>query len=146
MGGKSLDQVTDMMVANSNNLIITVKPVNQHNNITPRKQQQASPVAGKMKQHHRNISLGSNTLQNLKEVDEENLEENNNNDSFTDATTTNNNTNTINKTFGGNGFIGDNGSYDQMKGTTDQAKSGGEDGGRRDSSASLNKKVEILEL
>ncbi|XP_030638616.1 par-6 family cell polarity regulator gamma a [Chanos chanos] len=31
--GKSLDQVTDMMIANSHNLIITVKPVNQHNNI-----------------------------------------------------------------------------------------------------------------
>ncbi|KAI4882451.1 hypothetical protein NFI96_033345 [Prochilodus magdalenae] len=31
--GKSLDQVTDMMVANSHNLIITVKPANQRNNI-----------------------------------------------------------------------------------------------------------------
>lgn len=31
--GKTLDQVTDMMVANSSNLIITVKPVNQCNNI-----------------------------------------------------------------------------------------------------------------
>uniref|UniRef100_A0A671M0B9 Partitioning defective 6 homolog gamma-like n=1 Tax=Sinocyclocheilus anshuiensis TaxID=1608454 RepID=A0A671M0B9_9TELE len=31
--GKSLDQVTDMMIANSHNLIITVKPANQHNNI-----------------------------------------------------------------------------------------------------------------
>lgn len=30
--GKTLDQVTDMMVANSSNLIITVKPVNQRNN------------------------------------------------------------------------------------------------------------------
>lgn len=29
VAGKSLDQVTDMMVANSSNLIITVKPVNQ---------------------------------------------------------------------------------------------------------------------
>ena len=27
--GKSLDQVTDMMVANSSNLIVTVKPANQ---------------------------------------------------------------------------------------------------------------------
>nr|XP_033799344.1 partitioning defective 6 homolog alpha isoform X1 [Geotrypetes seraphini] len=33
VAGKSLDQVTDMMVANSHNLIITVKPVNQRNNI-----------------------------------------------------------------------------------------------------------------
>ncbi|KAL0985494.1 hypothetical protein UPYG_G00157610 [Umbra pygmaea] len=31
--GKVLDQVTDMMVANSHNLIITVKPVSQRNNI-----------------------------------------------------------------------------------------------------------------
>uniref|UniRef100_A0A8C1YL17 Par-6 family cell polarity regulator gamma a n=1 Tax=Cyprinus carpio TaxID=7962 RepID=A0A8C1YL17_CYPCA len=31
--GKSLDQVTDMMIANSHNLIITVKPANQRNNI-----------------------------------------------------------------------------------------------------------------
>ncbi|XP_062848018.1 par-6 family cell polarity regulator gamma a [Trichomycterus rosablanca] len=31
--GKSLDQVTDMMIANSCNLIITVKPANQCNNI-----------------------------------------------------------------------------------------------------------------
>lgn len=30
--GKTLDQVTDMMVANSANLIITIKPVNQHGN------------------------------------------------------------------------------------------------------------------
>ncbi|XP_071957492.1 partitioning defective 6 homolog beta-like [Antedon mediterranea] len=32
--GKTLDQVTDMMVANSSNLIITVKPVNQRNTIS----------------------------------------------------------------------------------------------------------------
>lgn len=31
--GKSLDQVTDMMIANSHNLIVTVKPVNQRNNV-----------------------------------------------------------------------------------------------------------------
>ncbi|XP_057693332.1 partitioning defective 6 homolog alpha isoform X2 [Corythoichthys intestinalis] len=34
--GKSLDQVTDMMVANSHNLIVTVKPANQRNNVTHR--------------------------------------------------------------------------------------------------------------
>lgn len=33
VSGKSLDQVTDMMVANSHNLIITVKPANQRNNV-----------------------------------------------------------------------------------------------------------------
>ncbi|XP_037671593.1 partitioning defective 6 homolog alpha isoform X2 [Choloepus didactylus] len=33
VAGKTLDQVTDMMVANSHNLIVTVKPANQHNNV-----------------------------------------------------------------------------------------------------------------
>ncbi|KAM3872493.1 partitioning defective 6 homolog beta [Diretmus argenteus] len=33
VAGKSLDQVTDMMIANSHNLIVTVKPANQRNNI-----------------------------------------------------------------------------------------------------------------
>ncbi|EDO35316.1 predicted protein, partial [Nematostella vectensis] len=32
VSGKTLDQVTDMMIANSHNLIITVKPANQMNN------------------------------------------------------------------------------------------------------------------
>ncbi|KAG1944738.1 partitioning defective 6 homolog alpha [Pimephales promelas] len=36
VAGKSLDQVTDMMVANSHNLIVTVKPANQRNNTTLR--------------------------------------------------------------------------------------------------------------
>ncbi|KAK2918335.1 partitioning defective 6 homolog alpha isoform X1 [Channa argus] len=36
VAGKSLDQVTDMMVANSHNLIVTVKPVNQRNNVVHR--------------------------------------------------------------------------------------------------------------
>jgi hypothetical protein len=33
VSGKTLDQVTDMMVANSSNLIITVKPTNQRYNL-----------------------------------------------------------------------------------------------------------------
>ncbi|XP_028835260.1 par-6 family cell polarity regulator gamma a [Denticeps clupeoides] len=33
VAGKSLQQVTDMMIANSHNLIITVKPANQRNNV-----------------------------------------------------------------------------------------------------------------
>ena len=33
VGGKSLDQVTDMMVANSSNLIITVKPASMRNTV-----------------------------------------------------------------------------------------------------------------
>ncbi|XP_060933052.1 partitioning defective 6 homolog alpha [Limanda limanda] len=36
VAGKSLDQVTDMMVANSHNLIVTVKPANQRNNVVHR--------------------------------------------------------------------------------------------------------------
>ncbi|XP_014391448.1 PREDICTED: partitioning defective 6 homolog gamma, partial [Myotis brandtii] len=32
VAGKTLDQVTDMMIANSHNLIVTVKPANQRNN------------------------------------------------------------------------------------------------------------------
>lgn len=37
VAGKSLDQVTDMMVANSSNLIITVKPANQRAMTSPRR-------------------------------------------------------------------------------------------------------------
>ncbi|XP_005096318.1 partitioning defective protein 6 [Aplysia californica] len=37
VAGKKLDQVTDMMVANSSNLIITVKPVNQHMTLAPQR-------------------------------------------------------------------------------------------------------------
>lgn len=37
VNGKTLDQVTDMMVANSSNLIITVKPANQRTVTAPRR-------------------------------------------------------------------------------------------------------------
>merc|ERR1711962_1128035 len=37
VAGKSLDQVTDMMVANSSNLIVTVKPANQRTLMPPRR-------------------------------------------------------------------------------------------------------------
>ncbi|KAJ9582702.1 hypothetical protein L9F63_022943, partial [Diploptera punctata] len=37
VNGKTLDQVTDMMVANSSNLIITVKPANQRTLAPPRR-------------------------------------------------------------------------------------------------------------
>jgi len=37
VAGKSLDQVTDMMVANSSNLIVTVKPANQRTMMGPRR-------------------------------------------------------------------------------------------------------------
>ncbi|XP_024251401.1 partitioning defective 6 homolog gamma [Oncorhynchus tshawytscha] len=39
--GKTLDQVTDMMIANSHNLIVTVKPLNQRNNVV-----RASRISG----------------------------------------------------------------------------------------------------
>uniref|UniRef100_A0A8C0PW12 Par-6 family cell polarity regulator gamma n=1 Tax=Canis lupus familiaris TaxID=9615 RepID=A0A8C0PW12_CANLF len=41
VAGKTLDQVTDMMIANSHNLIVTVKPANQRNNVV-----RGSRVAG----------------------------------------------------------------------------------------------------
>ncbi|RUS73386.1 hypothetical protein EGW08_018864, partial [Elysia chlorotica] len=37
VAGKKLDQVTDMMVANSSNLIITVKPINQNMSLGPQR-------------------------------------------------------------------------------------------------------------
>ena len=51
--GKSLDQVTDMMVANSSNLIITVKPVNQTNTL-------ASTSARHHPHRRSGVSVGSN--------------------------------------------------------------------------------------
>lgn len=36
MKGKTIDQVTDMMVANAQNLIITIKPANQRNTLDHR--------------------------------------------------------------------------------------------------------------
>jgi len=51
--GKSLDQVTDMMVANSSNLIITVKPVNQTNTL-------ASSSARHHPHRRSGVSVGSN--------------------------------------------------------------------------------------
>ncbi len=43
--GKSLDQVTDMMVANSANLIITVKPANQRNTLSGAKHRPMSVIS-----------------------------------------------------------------------------------------------------
>jgi len=40
--GKTLDQVTDMMVANAHNLIVTVKPANQRATLTRHSQARAS--------------------------------------------------------------------------------------------------------
>merc|ERR1711970_294029 len=61
--GKTLDQVTDMMVANATNLIITVKPASQKNNIQksyksdPRYQTATlSSSQGGQQQHHQSDS------------------------------------------------------------------------------------------
>lgn len=54
VAGKTLDQVTDMMIANSHNLIITVKPSNQFNN----------PVIGRFK-HAEPDRSKSQSLTNL---------------------------------------------------------------------------------
>lgn len=51
--GKSLDQVTDMMIANSSNLIITVKPVNQTNTL-------ATNSARHHPHRQSGVSVGSN--------------------------------------------------------------------------------------
>ncbi|XP_029012603.1 partitioning defective 6 homolog beta isoform X2 [Betta splendens] len=47
VAGKSLDQVTDMMIANSHNLIITVKPANQRNNVVRSRGGAASGSSGR---------------------------------------------------------------------------------------------------
>ena len=57
VSGKTLDQVTDMMVANSSNLIITVKPVNQRNNIVQRRR--AAAAAGGHVSQKSTLSLQS---------------------------------------------------------------------------------------
>lgn len=46
MQGKTLDQVTDMMVANAQNLIITVKPANQRNTLQRGIQSRTSDWSG----------------------------------------------------------------------------------------------------
>ncbi|XP_062567975.1 partitioning defective 6 homolog beta-like, partial [Saccostrea cucullata] len=56
VAGKTLDQVTDMMVANSSNLIITVKPVNQRLTLAPHRggpgrQSQMSQASHASSQH-----------------------------------------------------------------------------------------------
>lgn len=56
--GKSLDQVTDMMIANSHNLIVTVKPVNQRNNVV-----RSSRISGSSGQS--SDSSGSTSFPNL---------------------------------------------------------------------------------
>lgn len=85
VAGKTLDQVTDMMVANSSNLIITVKPVNQHNNISPRRggsgrsagsadtaARVAAASAGSGRSSQKSIkSVGSDEVREVRKIEEQ---------------------------------------------------------------------------
>ena len=76
--GKTLDQVTDMMVANSSNLIITVKPVNQHNNISPRRGGSGRSSQKSIASQRSGLSGGSVEVQELvpeEQDDEDEVEE-----------------------------------------------------------------------
>uniref|UniRef100_U5ERQ4 Putative cell polarity protein par6 n=1 Tax=Corethrella appendiculata TaxID=1370023 RepID=U5ERQ4_9DIPT len=78
--GKSLDQVTDMMVANSSNLIITVKPVNQRTLAAPRRGSfsRNSQVSGGSQQSHQTTGSDENDQDDQDEIRDltRNLEEN----------------------------------------------------------------------
>ena len=47
--GKTVDQITDMMVANANNLIVTIKPANQRNTL----QRSGAAISGQNKKKTR---------------------------------------------------------------------------------------------
>lgn len=57
--GKTLDQVTDMMVANSSNLIITVKPANQRTLVPPRRGSISHHSEGSGDSHRSQHTTGS---------------------------------------------------------------------------------------
>ncbi|XP_056639257.1 partitioning defective protein 6 [Diorhabda carinulata] len=59
VAGKTLDQVTDMMVANSSNLIITVKPANQRTVGPPRRGSFGRSSHMSSGSHHSNTTAGS---------------------------------------------------------------------------------------
>ncbi|XP_074646231.1 partitioning defective protein 6-like [Tubulanus polymorphus] len=67
VAGKTLDQVTDMMVANSANLIITVKPMNQRNTL-------AGPHRRAAQNRQSTISqLSSNSQQSKQSLDSDEI-------------------------------------------------------------------------
>ena len=82
VAGKTLDQVTDMMVANSSNLIITVKPVNQRLTLAPQRGglgrhsqmsqiSQASSQLSQNSSHHSSKSFDSDILPEHDDEDDE---------------------------------------------------------------------------
>uniref|UniRef100_A0A3Q0S231 Par-6 partitioning defective 6 homolog beta (C. elegans) n=1 Tax=Amphilophus citrinellus TaxID=61819 RepID=A0A3Q0S231_AMPCI len=64
VAGKSLDQVTDMMIANSHNLIITVKPANQRNNVVRRRSSDSGASYYGYSSHSAAASVPSHIIQN----------------------------------------------------------------------------------
>ncbi|XP_055542603.1 partitioning defective 6 homolog beta-like [Wyeomyia smithii] len=70
VSGKTLDQVTDMMVANSSNLIITVKPANQRTLVPPRlgSFSRNSQHSGGSQQSHRTTGSEENDQDDQDEV------------------------------------------------------------------------------
>ncbi|OON13581.1 PDZ/DHR/GLGF domain protein [Opisthorchis viverrini] len=51
VAGKTMDQVTDMMVANSSNLIITVRPADQRTCLPPNYRSTVSSISGRRSEH-----------------------------------------------------------------------------------------------
>lgn len=70
VNGKTLDQVTDMMVANSSNLIITVKPANQRTLAPPRRGSfsRNSQLSGGSHQSHQTTNSDDNDQDDQDEV------------------------------------------------------------------------------
>lgn len=70
VNGKTLDQVTDMMVANSSNLIITVKPANQRTLAPPRRGSfsRNSQLSGGSHQSHHTTGSEENDQDDQDEV------------------------------------------------------------------------------
>lgn len=87
--GKTLDQVTDMMVANSSNLIITVKPVNQRNNLSLKGDTSVRSSQKSTTSLQSGQSFASNDSDEIKDFTQEDDE-----DEVRDLLTNNNTTNT----------------------------------------------------
>lgn len=82
VAGKTLDQVTDMMVANSENLIITVRPFNQKTLPSPKRGSSSRNSCQSITSHKTNSSGTSNEMEDNDEIVDMvglTLEENNSN-------------------------------------------------------------------